>query len=267
MFSVERDILYKSDSATPSLHSLDLYLPENSVTVPSLLVYIHGGLWMDRDKRDYENIGKLYTKNGYALAVINYRLSKSADAKPVVHPLHTQDAADALIFLYSNGEKYNYNKNSIFLIGHSCGSHMIGLILLNRKRYLPGADKLKVKGAISLQGLFDQDLFLKDFPDFTSQIELVFTKDRNNWEAPQGAKNGDANFNTTPWLLIHSPGDSWVHNTQTTNFVKHLNTIGCTDVTTVLDNITGGHFEVIVQIGTNDDQLSTHILPFISKHL
>lgn len=88
---VQNDILYKLNSDTPALHTLDLYIPEKVGPAPSLLVCIcilcipflfdnidiHGGLWMDRDKRDYSNIGTLFAKNGYAVAVINYRLSKT----------------------------------------------------------------------------------------------------------------------------------------------------------------------------------------------
>jgi len=262
--SVEKDIVYKK-SPTPNFHSLDLYLPqqENGGALPPLLIYIHGGLWVDRDKKEYTNIGEFYAKKGYAVAVLNYRLTQGP---AVVHPAHTQDAAEALLFLSEHGHKYRYDATKIFLVGHSCGAHMIGLILLNRKKYLPGKNNIGVRGVISLQGLFDQELFLQDFPRFTKDIEDVFTTDKSNWEAPQFLKNEESAMNCAPWLLIHSNSDSWVERTQSSRFCKHLKELGCSDVQCTGESMKGNHFDVVLQIGTKDDEVSTQILEFVRTH-
>lgn len=75
--------------AHPEQQCLDLYMPSPSVPHPPLLVYVHSGFWLDRDKAEFENVGLAFAEEGIAVAVINYRLSQREDHSAVVHPMHT----------------------------------------------------------------------------------------------------------------------------------------------------------------------------------
>jgi acetyl esterase/lipase len=98
---VLKDIAYKTPDTpdiAPSSNTLDLYLPAvsaNPSTTP-LLVYIHGGLWLDRDKREYAQLASAFAAKNMAVAVINYRLSLDTITATRVHPAHTKDCADAI---------------------------------------------------------------------------------------------------------------------------------------------------------------------------
>src|ERR1700728_1615556 len=55
--------------------TLDLYLPATATNWP-LIVWIHGGGWMEGDKE--KPPGLRFLRHGFALASINYRLSQDA---------------------------------------------------------------------------------------------------------------------------------------------------------------------------------------------
>lgn len=51
---------------------LDLYLPSDATNCP-LIVWIHGGAWLEGSKEKPPGFG--FVRHGFALASINYRLS------------------------------------------------------------------------------------------------------------------------------------------------------------------------------------------------
>jgi len=262
---LRQNIVYKDTPEDEKNQNLDLYLPQSTSALPPLLIYIHGGLWLGRDKQDFNNVGHFLAAKGLAVALINYR--RSAKDNQVVHSMHTQDSADAVEYLFKKASEYKYDANNIFLCGHSCGGHMMGLMLLNRNKYLKNCE-LQVRGCICVEGLFDQELFLKDFPDYTNDIEMAFTKNKSNWESPQHTPlNPPAMSTQTPWLLIHSTEDTWLYSNQSIKFAHHLKELKFQEVQVVTENIKGGHMEIIFWIGTNRDQLSNLFINFIQQHI
>jgi len=153
---VARDLCYVHGGDS-HFQALDLYLPQQSThsttaaTSPAsqrqnvILAYIHGGLWVDRDKSDYDHIGQYWSsRHGFPVAVVNYRLSSGQDSQKndqsttssssrPIHPAHTSDVFAALEFLSSPSVSLGYGlneKSKFVLIGHSCGAHIAGLIAL-----------------------------------------------------------------------------------------------------------------------------------------
>jgi acetyl esterase/lipase len=151
--------------------TLDLFVPPAAAAkkrdgrverrLPPLLVYIHGGLWVSRDKADYSNVGFRWSsldaqreRAPFAVATLNYRLSNEEQfaefaANPAVaddasgeriwHPMHTHDAYAALLFLLdsANAARFGYDQQRLVLVGHSCGAHMAALIALNPLTFMP----------------------------------------------------------------------------------------------------------------------------------
>ena len=81
----------------------------------SLVVLIHGGGWLGRDKREVKDVTKFLAK-GISVAAINYRYSSIA---PLPAPVH--DAARAVQFLRYKAADWNIDKNRIVLSGDSAG--------------------------------------------------------------------------------------------------------------------------------------------------
>eukprot|EP00026_Physarum_polycephalum_P015959 Phypoly_transcript_16770.p1 GENE.Phypoly_transcript_16770~~Phypoly_transcript_16770.p1 ORF type:complete len:270 (+),score=50.93 Phypoly_transcript_16770:31-840(+) len=264
--SVQKNLVYKKEPTSLEDQALDLYLPSDlndRPQLPPLLVFVHGGLWLDRDKANYENIGTFFAERGLSVAVVNYRKSKRGVVEgESVHPVHVLDFVECLKYLYANANK-NYDTNNIFLFGHSCGAHIISLPFLARSKYL-NKETFAPKGIIGLQGLYDVDLFVKGAPEWAADIEFAFSKDRTNWESPQNASDFGGHKEIA-WLVIHSPEDTAVNINQAQNMNKHLKEIGFPEVE-LAGNITGGHDDGVSKIGTIYDVASPLILNFIWKH-
>eukprot|EP01112_Ceratiomyxa_fruticulosa_P019772 TRINITY_DN655_c0_g1_i2.p1 TRINITY_DN655_c0_g1~~TRINITY_DN655_c0_g1_i2.p1 ORF type:complete len:287 (+),score=76.32 TRINITY_DN655_c0_g1_i2:259-1119(+) len=283
--SVEKDLVYVNPPQNPEQQSLDIYLPSKegpTLTKPPLIVYVHSGFWLDRDKTEFSNVGLAFSKSGFAVAIVNYRTSKRVHNFEFVHPMHTQDIAHALKWLLepTQVEKYGYDSNNVYLFGHSCGAHIVGLLSLAFDKYLAplniSKDRLFLKGCIGVQGIYDLDQIVKDFPPYLEDVEFAFSKDRSNWESPQHLRNNNNNNSSNrnnsetssppspPWLVIHSPFDEWVNLLQAQNFVKHLHDL---KVEAVLDtDVTGDHMGVVRLIGSEfGDSVLLHVVNFIQR--
>jgi len=140
-YAVHRDLNYDLGSpprppSTPEMNYLDIYRPRGARAKRSpLVVWIHGGGWRKGDKR--VGIGKkakLFTRKGYVLASVNYRLSAAPfdpgnpDPNRVRFPAQPNDVAEAIGWLRAHAADYGIDRRRIILIGHSAGAHLAALL-------------------------------------------------------------------------------------------------------------------------------------------
>ena len=92
-----RDIVFKQEEGCTL--RMDIYVPESGEEKPPLIMWIHGGAWLEGVRGYALQDGQL--KRGYALADIEYRLSWQAP-----FPAQIIDCKDALAFLKKNAEMY-----------------------------------------------------------------------------------------------------------------------------------------------------------------
>jgi acetyl esterase/lipase len=101
---------------------LDFYKAPSARPTP-LVFYIHGGGWVNGDKRGVGDVDK-YLAAGISVAAINYRFTTQAQTAgvkpPVEWPLH--DAARALQFVRSKAAEWNLDKERIGATGGSAGA-------------------------------------------------------------------------------------------------------------------------------------------------
>jgi Tol biopolymer transport system component/acetyl esterase/lipase len=103
---------------------LDFYKAESTTPTP-LVVFIHGGGWVNGDKSGVgsANVPRLL-KEGVSVAAINYRFvtqAQEAGVKPPVKwPL--EDAARAVQFLRSKADEWNLDKTRVGATGGSAGA-------------------------------------------------------------------------------------------------------------------------------------------------
>lgn len=117
---VTRDIFYVPGSKNPS-QSLDLCIPENALSPTPLIVYIHGGGWLNGDKRP--SIAPLVVPQGYACASLNYRLTSEA-----IFPAQIHDCKAAIRWLRAYAGENNIDPNRIGVWGVSAGAHLASLL-------------------------------------------------------------------------------------------------------------------------------------------
>lgn len=110
---------------------LDIFIPPvSTVQKFPLIVYIHGGGFLDGDKLDKKSLMIDFANSGFVGASINYRLGwtksdnctgDTTEAKEAIYRA-VQDAKAAIRFLVANAEKYNIDTANIFLAGESAGA-------------------------------------------------------------------------------------------------------------------------------------------------
>jgi len=113
----KRDLVYATvDGKTLTL---DLYMPVAGAT-PPLLVWIHGGRWMNGNKDD---VHTELVEHGIAIASVDFRQSTEARFPAMVH-----DIKAAIRFLRAKASDYGYRADRIAIAGTSSGAHLAALV-------------------------------------------------------------------------------------------------------------------------------------------
>ena len=104
--------------------TLDLYAPKNAREVP-LIVWIHGGAFLFGSKEGFpvEPVPLHLLLDGYAVASINYRLSREA-----LFPAQLEDCKAAIRWLRAQAEEFGLDPNRIGVWGASAGGHLAALL-------------------------------------------------------------------------------------------------------------------------------------------
>lgn len=115
---VFRDLQYVTDGH--ERQKLDLYIPKTEEKLP-LIIWIHGGAWTAGNK-DF-GVPVDYLNDGYAVASINYRLSRHA-----IFPAQIQDCKAAVRHLRRLADKLNIDPERFGAWGSSAGGHLVAML-------------------------------------------------------------------------------------------------------------------------------------------
>ncbi len=113
-----------SRDSTDESQLLDLYIPTKPTagSLP-LIVFIHGGAWLQGDKSEAKDLAMLLAHEGFATASINYRLSQQAP-----FPAQIEDCKNAIRYLRAHANEYGFDGNKIGVWGVSAGGHLAALL-------------------------------------------------------------------------------------------------------------------------------------------
>jgi hypothetical protein len=147
---------------------LDLYYPKKSDKPSPVIVFFHGGKWMNGKKQDYRFVADAFTKKGYIVIIpdyVKYPITK--------FPTWQEDGAKAVVWAYNNVKNYNGDKNNLFVMGHSAGAHMGALLIANNEYLLKEkASRSYIKAFVGIAGPYN---FIPDDKD----LEDMFAPKEN----------------------------------------------------------------------------------------
>ncbi|KAG8954724.1 Kynurenine formamidase [Tulasnella sp. 424] len=216
-------------------NTLDLYTAsqsggiENAASTRNLIVYVHGGAWRSGDKSEHKDLASKLVAASPSLevAVVNYVISprKAEDGPAVRHPAHAADVLRALHWLVDPPVDEDQGtrssslrpKPNLWLVGHSCGAHILSSIFLQSPEtsssasLVPSPDLIQsVKGILLAEGIYHIDLLLRLHPTYNDFIEGAFTA-RDSYadvSTPEfTAREGTSHIK---WFVVQSTGDSLV---------------------------------------------------------
>lgn len=139
-----REFAYGTDPK----QKIDLATPQGASKAP-ILFYVHGGGWSIGDKvAGGARKGPWANGLGWAYVSANYRLVPAATVEQ-----QAADLAMALAWLRTNAEREGLNPDSIVLMGHSAGAHLVALLGTDPS-YLSkaGVPLSAVRGVVLLDG-------------------------------------------------------------------------------------------------------------------
>jgi len=111
---------------TNERQAMDVFLPvkRNSDKPLPIIVYIHGGGWINGSKASYGKAAVAQAESGnYAAASINYRLSNEAKWPAQIH-----DCKAAIRWLKGHAKELNIDPDKIAVQGSSAGGHLVTLL-------------------------------------------------------------------------------------------------------------------------------------------
>lgn len=114
--AVYKDLRYGRGS---DKQSLDLYIPHAGKAPYPLIVYIHGGGFIQGDKTRHLMAMLQGLRYGYALAAVNYRLADEA-----VYPAMVDDVAEGIRFLKAKALQYALDPQRFLLWGETHGAFL-----------------------------------------------------------------------------------------------------------------------------------------------
>ncbi|CAJ0758901.1 18300_t:CDS:2, partial [Entrophospora sp. SA101] len=157
---------------------------------PPVIIIIHGGAWRSGDKSELESFCEKLTKiSNYVVVNVNYQLTIANISPNIKHPIHIEDVAKAIYWVYQNSDKFGYNHDRIYLIGQR---------------------------VVCIEGIFDIPLLLKTWPKYIEFIRLPFGEYEliHQSASPQHIlstnNDNDNNKSLPPHLIIHSLEDELV---------------------------------------------------------
>jgi acetyl esterase/lipase len=123
-FLAAREYLDQAYGNDPK-QNMDIYLPAGRTQSETpLLIYIHGGAWIDGDKSEFLQIKPILEREfpGYAFISLNYRLFDFATGKNGI-PDQEKDIIAAINFIESQLEEWNIS-DDVIISGASAGGHL-----------------------------------------------------------------------------------------------------------------------------------------------
>jgi acetyl esterase/lipase len=233
---VSADHVYAEAGARPL--RADLYLPRDTTHPPPVIVWLHSGGWRVGDRRRAPDLSHRFAAHGFAMASIDYRLSREA-----TFPAQLDDVKSALRWLRDNAKQHGIDGRRIGLWGSSAGGHLAALAGLgadDARAPLPAVRAVVVGYApidfLQMDAQRDRGLTAVDDPSAFSPPPGAFTADADSYESlligapieerPDLARAASpltyVREGAPPFLIVHGLSDSAVPSQQSVQLYEAL---------------------------------------------
>jgi arylformamidase len=145
------DLAYGYEERT----KLDLF-PAGVPGAPAAL-FLHGGFWKRLGREFFDFMAEPVLDAGGAAAIASYTLAPQASLDRIV-----QEARWAFAWLYANAARANADPRRLFVIGHSAGGQLAGMLAATDWTEF-GLPPDAVKGILTISGVFELEPIRRSF--------------------------------------------------------------------------------------------------------
>lgn len=239
-FTVLNDISY----GTHERHRVDLFIPENVKSASGLILFIHGGGWVQGDKSVHHSDAQHFCNLGYVSATMNYRyVCEDIDVFGEL-----DDITSALSAIKIKCAEYGFNLEKVLLSGGSAGGHLSLMYAYTRKRkapvvpvavcaYCPGTNCAKTDFLCGITGEFED----WKYGVISKACGCKVTKEDFSCEQQQTAlrkisPNEYLSADCVPTAVFHGINDELVPIEHTYEFIALLNEKGIKNDLLIFEN-------------------------------
>lgn len=236
-YAFESDVRYGNGP----LADLDFF-PAKTAGRP-LVVFLHGGYWRARDKKDYSFVVHALNSADCSVVVMNYDLCPAVKLSQIV-----QQVKDGLVWLAAQAERWNFDAKNIFVSGHSAGAHLLAAVLAQTGQpyQLPTGI---IKKAYLLSGVYDVEPVL----EISVNEEIRLRPEEVHAMSPLRFK-----FNPeTSYEILVGGGEprDWIRESE--RFAKHLENQGCAVYYQSIGDL--NHYSLMFEFETPEGFISSRI--------
>ncbi|MFL2668378.1 MAG: alpha/beta hydrolase, partial [Alphaproteobacteria bacterium] len=128
---------------------LDIFPAENTEKAP-VIVFMHGGAWTRGSKEGYSFPAAEFVPRGVTWVATEFTNVPQGTLSNQV-----RQNRDAVAWVYNNADAYNWDRDRIYIAGHSSGGHMCAMSLVTDWKQLYGLPSDLIKGAVAISGMYD----------------------------------------------------------------------------------------------------------------
>jgi acetyl esterase/lipase len=264
--SVLEDVAYVPGS-DHAKHKLDVYLPRKGQAGGPFpfVVFIHGGIWDAMDRRFLQPLTGLHGAVGVALAnrsvgaaVVSYR--QNPDAKSFDDSL--DDVARATRFVLDHAREWGGDERRVVVVGHSAGGMLTCLLALDTERLArAGVEPGRIRGFGSLGGIYDLARILPALePDQAATVRRLAGGDAGlaRFSPQQKIRAGHP-----PMLLLVGQRDEPFLVSEHREMARAL--AETTPATTTIEVPQDDHMSLLLDLGTDQDEVLAPLVEFIQR--
>jgi len=198
------DVTYCTADGVPL--KMDIYFPEKGGPWP-VLVYVHGGSWMQGDKGEASGLAKWLNPLGFIVVSLNYRMYPA-----VRFPALIEDVKCGIRSIRAHATEYNLDVNHIGALGASAGGHLVAL--LGTSDASAGWDvgeytdqSSRVQAVVDMSG--PSDLAIQ-YPNYGLATIIMMAFGIKPEQRAVGSPTTYATADDPPFLIIHGDKDPTV---------------------------------------------------------
>jgi len=213
-----------------------------------LFVFIHGGYWRGRDKDDFGYIFTALEPTDANVVILNYDLCPKVTVSQI-----SAQIREALLWLNANADTLGFDRDNLFVAGHSAGAHLIAMVLAQGSSTFSIPDGL-VRKAYLISGIYE-----------LSPVLQISVNDEIRLQPEDVHRLSPICFEPskkTPYDIIVGQAEpqGWV--SQSVSFFEHLEKQGAQSHLTILPD--RHHYSILQDMETPEGILSSRFITDIN---